>query len=125
MLPSAQGEASSPPQTALAAAADRTVTLFDLRTTSTQSISATFAHPAVPAALACASTGSNGQQFVSGAYDGVVRLWDLRSTAREMASFKVWEGKEGRKVLGVDWAGGVVGIAGEGGVEVWRMDQDS
>ena len=38
-----------------------------------------------------------------------------------VASFKVWEGK--KKVLGVDWNGGIVGIAGEGGVEVWRMNE--
>jgi len=121
-LSGAQNQNTLPPQAALAAAADRTVTLYDLRATSTQSTSMSFAHPAVPAALAY---GGEDQQFVSGAYDGVVRLWDLRSAAREMASFRVWEGKEGRKVLGVDWAGGVVGIAGEGGVEVWRVGQDA
>ncbi|KZV75003.1 WD40 repeat-like protein [Peniophora sp. CONT] len=107
-------------QTALAGAADRSVTLFDLRADATQIASATFSHAAAPAALAV-SPSAGSQQFVSGGYDGVVRLWDARSATKEMASFKVWEGKEGRKVLGVDWNGDVVGIAGEGGVEVWNV----
>lgn len=59
---------------------------------------------------------------MSGAYDGVVRLWDLRSAGREMASFKVWGGT--KKVLDVDWVEDVIGIAGEGGVEVWRVSED-
>jgi ribosome biogenesis protein YTM1 len=35
------------------------------------------------------------------------------------ASFKAWGGV--KKVLSVDWAGGVVGVGGEGGVEIWRV----
>jgi ribosome biogenesis protein YTM1 len=43
-----------------------------------------------------------------------------------MTSWKVWEGKEGRKVLSVDWSGhgGIVGVGGEGGLEVWRVGED-
>jgi ribosome biogenesis protein YTM1 len=65
------------------------------------------------------------QQVVTGAYDGVVRVWDLRSTKSAVASFRAWDG--GKKVLGVDWdtgaegGKGVVGVAGEGGLEVWRV----
>ena len=39
-----------------------------------------------------------------------------------MASFKVWGGT--KKVLDVDWVKDVIGIAGEGGVEVWRVSED-
>jgi len=64
-------------------------------------------------------------QLLTGAYDGVVRLWDLRSVKSAVTSFKVWEGtgKSGKKVLSVDWARGVVGVGGEGGVEIWRVGQ--
>ena len=42
-----------------------------------------------------------------------------------MASFKAWDAREssGRKVLSVDWARGLVGVAGEGGVEVWKLGE--
>jgi len=56
---------------------------------------------------------------LSGAYDGAARIWDLRSVkgATPVASFKAWDGD--KKVLGVDWKiGGIVGIAGEGGMGV-------
>ncbi|KAI0055481.1 WD40 repeat-like protein [Artomyces pyxidatus] len=112
------------PSTALAASSDRTTTLYDLRaptTITTPSASVTFTHPATPAALAF-SRAPGSQQFVSGAYDGVVRLWDLRSAGHEIVKMQV---KDGGKVLGVDWVGSVVGIAGEGGVEVWRVGEDS
>ena len=62
---------------------------------------------------------------MTGAYDGVVRLWDLRSTKSAVAAFSAWEGKKdaGRKVLSVDWARGLVGVGGEGGVEVWKVGE--
>ena len=80
-------------------------------------------HPATPSCITIPSSASESQhQFVSGAYDGVVRLWDIRSVKSAVTSFKAWEGRTGgRKVLSVDWARGVVAIGGEGGVEVWRL----
>lgn len=67
---------------------------------------------------------------MTGAYDGVVRLWDLRSTKGAVAAFRAWEGgkekqkDEGpKKVLSVDWARGMVGVGGEGGVEVWKVGE--
>lgn len=60
---------------------------------------------------------------MTGAYDGVVRLWDLRSTKGAVTSFKVWEAKGGGKVLSLDWGNGVAVIGGEGGVEVWKANQ--
>lgn len=59
-------------------------------------------------------------QVVTGSYDGVVRVWDLRSTKAAVALFKAWEGK-GQKVLSVDWRGDVVAVGGEGGLDVWKV----
>lgn len=56
---------------------------------------------------------------MSGAYDGAVRLWDLRSVKSAMTIFKPWDGE--KKVLSVDWKGGVVGVGGEGGLSVWKV----
>ena len=62
---------------------------------------------------------------MTGAYDGVVRLWDLRSTKAAVTSFRVWEGtpKKGGKVLDMDWARSVVAVGGEGGVEIWAVGE--
>ncbi|KAI0943076.1 hypothetical protein AcV7_002319 [Taiwanofungus camphoratus] len=122
---------------ALVASTDRTVSQYDLRA-STSSVStpstATLQHSSTPSSIAVPPPPSSGSsaspssslehQLITGAYDGVVRLWDLRSTRSAVTSFKVWEGKDtGKKILSVDWAQGVVGIGGEGGVEVWRVGQ--
>lgn len=100
------------------------MTLYDLRSISSPSTisatSGTFIHPATPA---CVAFGKNGNQVVTGAYDGVVRVWDLRSTKTAVASFKAWDGN--KKVLDVDWKRGVVGVAGEGGVEIWKVGEES
>ncbi|TCD62051.1 ribosome bioproteinsis protein ytm1 [Steccherinum ochraceum] len=119
----------------LAASTDRTVTQYDVRspTLSTAALStATFLHPSTPSCIALpsgsssnnnANTNNNSQQFITGAYDGTVRLWDRRSARSAVTTLKVWEGQNhGRKILSVDWSeSGVVGIGGEGGVEVWRV----
>ncbi|KAJ3554996.1 hypothetical protein NM688_g2815 [Phlebia brevispora] len=113
-------------QTVLAASTDRTVCQYDLREdASVTTPSTTLAHPATPSCLAISSSPSAPEhQFISGAYDGVVRLWDLRSTKSAVTSFKAWEGRSGgKKILSVDWAHGVVAIGGEGGVEVWRVSE--
>ena len=63
-------------------------------------------------------------EFISGSYDGVARLWDVRSVKNAVTSFKAWhERTGGRKVLSVDWVHGVAAIGGEGGVEVWRVGE--
>ncbi|KAI0296279.1 WD40-repeat-containing domain protein [Russula brevipes] len=103
------------PETALAASVDRSATLFDLRTGTSVAAAVKFPHPATPAALAFAQ--SEGTQFASGAYDGVVRIWDVRSATREVANARIWNGQ---KVLALSWAGDVLAVAGEGGVEIWR-----
>jgi ribosome biogenesis protein YTM1 len=98
------------------------MTLFDPRSDDSASdpISSSFLHPATPS---CVSISESGNQVVTGAYDGVVRVWDLRSAKGTIASFKVWDGE--KKVLDIDWKRGVVGIAGEGGVEVWKVGEDT
>ena len=126
--------------TALAASSDRTVCQYDLRAASSSAVTpsvASLSHPATPSCVAVAhspstststlpSTSASEHQVVTGAYDGVVRLWDLRSTKAAIAAFRAWEGQTnagGRKVLSVDWARGLVGVGGEGGVEVWKVGE--
>ncbi|KDR81881.1 hypothetical protein GALMADRAFT_240151 [Galerina marginata CBS 339.88] len=108
----------------LAVSSDRTMSLYDQRLSTSGSLSsaaaATFIHPALPSSV-CASQ-ANAHQVVTGAYDGVVRVWDLRSVKGAMASFKAWDG--GKKVLSVDWRRGVVGVGGEGGLEVWKVGEE-
>ncbi|KAG5637990.1 ribosome biogenesis protein ytm1 [Sphagnurus paluster] len=104
------------PQTLLASSTDRTVTLYDVRLDSKPAAPVSLAHPATPS---CLAASSQGQQVVSGGYDGMVRLWDLRSTKGALASFRAWE--EAGKVLSVDWEGNLVGIGGEGGFTVWKV----
>jgi len=103
------------PETALAASVDRSATLFDLRIGTSVAAAVKFPHPAMPATVVFAQ--GSATQFVSGAYDGVVRIWDVRSATREVAVARVWDGQ---KVLALSWAGEVLAVAGEGGVEVWR-----
>nr|GAT61279.1 microtubule binding protein [Mycena chlorophos] len=101
----------------LASSTDRTVTQYDLRDPSPNA-SVTMIHPATPSCLARAQT--NSHHLLTGAYDGVARIWDLRSvkTTTPVATFKVWDEK---KILSVDWrAGGTVAIGGEGGLGVWK-----
>ena len=66
---------------------------------------------------------TNSHQVVTGAYDGIVRVWDLRSNKDAMATFKAWDGM--KKVLGVDWRNGMVGVGGEGGLEVWKVGEET
>ncbi|KAG2749856.1 WD40 repeat-like protein [Suillus brevipes Sb2] len=100
----------------LAASTDRTVSIFDLRVSSLSSSTGIMMHSATPS---CIATSENGKhQVVTGSYDGVARLWDLRSTKGAVTSFEVWDRM---KVLTVNWVGDVVGIGGEGGMEDWRI----
>lgn len=124
--------------TLLASSTDRSVSVFDLRSPSLASTVGTLMHPATPSCLVYpsvtpitsnltsslnAGTSPGGPQVLTGAYDGVARLWDLRSLNSAVASIKAWDGAPGRKILSVDWVGEVVGVGGEGGVEVWRVGQ--
>lgn len=105
--------------TALCASTDRTLSVIDMRTsTSTSTPASTFAHPAMPSTLAAHPT--DGRRAMSGAYDGIVRVWDLRNAKAAVASFK---SEKGRKVLSVDWGKGIGALGGEDGVEVWAIGE--
>lgn len=58
--------------------------------------------------------------MVTGGYDGVVRVWDLRSTKDPIAFFKV---RDAGKVLCADWRRGLVGVGGECGLEIWKFSE--
>ncbi|KAF7338521.1 Microtubule binding protein [Mycena venus] len=112
---------SSAPSTLLASSTDRTISQYDFRDPHPLA-SVTLTHPATPSCIV--GSPSHPHQILSGAYDGVARIWDLRSVkgATPVASFKAWDGE--KKVLGVDWRiGGIVGVAGEGGLGVWKVGE--
>jgi len=39
-----------------------------------------------------------------------------------VVAFKVWDGP--KKILCVDWEGGLVGVGGEAGLEVWKVGNE-
>ena len=109
----------------VSSSADRSVSVYDFRAASTGLAPATlsFMHSSTPSSVALSPISDS--QIITGSYDGTVRLWDLRSTKSAVASFKVWGG--GKKVLAVDSTSGsgsgIVGVGGEGGLEVWRVGE--
>ncbi|KAJ7684833.1 WD40-repeat-containing domain protein, partial [Mycena polygramma] len=110
------------PSTVLASSTDRTISQYDFRDPHPLA-SLTLTHPATPSCVV--RSPSHAHQILSGSYDGVARIWDLRSVkgATPVASFRAWDGE--KKVLGVDWKiGGVVGVGGEGGLGVWKIGED-
>ncbi|TDL22560.1 WD40 repeat-like protein [Rickenella mellea] len=121
----------------LAASTDRSITAYDPRLFSSSLSSsappaiASLTQQSTPSSLS--PSPSNTHQFVSGGYDGVVRLWDVRSVKGAVASFRYTgdanvngsgEGKGG-KVLALDWARGLVGVGGENGLDVWKIGEGS
>ena len=119
--------------TAFAASTDRTVMIYDAKNLADVSRTITapaigqFLHPSMPSCVAPSQV--NAYHIVSGAYDGIVRLWDLRSTKVPIASMHVSDKAgnvdKGGKVLSVDWARGLIGIGGESGLEIWRVAEQN
>ena len=107
----------------VSSSADRSVSVHDFRAASTTISSATFSfmHSSLPSSVVLSPTSDS--QIITGSYDGVARLWDLRSTKSAVASFIVWSGE--KKILSVDATSGsgsgIVGVGGEGGLELWRV----
>lgn len=124
---------SSTPSILAAASVDRTVTVYDTRIISSQkSVSAaatiaSLAHAATPSSLAASPV--NAHHIASGAFDGIVRIWDVRSVKSAMASFRVGTDKDKEqrgdgKVLGLDWVKGVLAVGGEAGLDIWRVPEE-
>ncbi|KAH8112972.1 WD40 repeat-like protein [Phellopilus nigrolimitatus] len=128
------------PHLLAAASSDRSVGIYDTRALASAGAAAAavplvaaLAHGGAPACLA--RSPANAHHVASGAYDGVVRVWDVRSVRGAVASFRAGgdagggagAGAEKRgdgKVLGLDWVRGVLGVAGEAGLDVWRVPEE-
>jgi ribosome biogenesis protein YTM1 len=106
---------------ALTASTDGTISVYDLRNHSATLKPAvlSLSHPETPLCVVTAPTHASAHHIMSGAYDGVVRLWDLRSAKSALIMFKAWNGE--KKILGLDWYKSTLGIGGEGGMEIWRI----
>lgn len=107
--------------TAVASSTDRTVSVYDLRSSQSnlKASSISLMHSSTPSSVTLSP--ASAVQIITGAYDGVVRLWDLRSVKSAIATFRAWDGEH--KIFSVDVAksGGIVGVGGEGGLEVWKI----
>ncbi|KDQ15284.1 hypothetical protein BOTBODRAFT_31942 [Botryobasidium botryosum FD-172 SS1] len=113
---------TSDARTLAIASADRTVLLYST-TASSNPTPSHLVHPAPPTSVSTHPTSSH--HIISGAQDGIVRMWDVRSTKAAVANFKREDeaGNKAGRVLAVDWAKDeLVGIAGEKGVDVWKCE---
>lgn len=113
--------------------------LYDLRIPTSvvpAVVPSSFVHPAMPSCIALptypgsTSTSDVTNQVVTGAYDGIVRVWDLRSTKSAVASFDAFgagRDKGSKKILDVDWNAerGLVGVGGEAEFVVWSFKEDT
>ncbi|KAG6378008.1 hypothetical protein JVT61DRAFT_14806 [Boletus reticuloceps] len=110
--------------TVLASSTDLTVSIFDLRSPSLASTTGTLLHPATPSCLRNIVTIPDIERTSSP--DRRLRRdrpsLDLRSLKSAVCEHQRWDGSP-KKILSIDWVGEVVGVAGEGGVEVWRVGQ--
>ena len=116
--------------TLLAASSDRTVSIYDLRQHALTGPPPVLPHPAFPSALCAHPTSVH--KAATGSYDGVVRLWDLRSTKAAVNVFsvsgkdqskRISDPKDGKKILSLDWANAILAVGGETGVELWRVSE--
>ncbi|KAF8597547.1 WD40 repeat-like protein [Ceratobasidium sp. AG-I] len=105
------------------ASADRTVSLIDIRAESSQSATKTLTHPSVPSCLVVHP--SSAHHLLTGAHDGALRVWDIRSPRTALSKFEHTVKSKGGvvrkgKILGVDWAHGLAACAGEVGFSLWQ-----
>jgi len=99
---------------------DRTLSLYDLSTrANTTGPQLTFMHPITPSCIA--KSPSDPWRVLTGAYDGVVRIWDTRSAKTAVSSFHI---SQQGKVLSADWGRGTVVLGGEHGLDIWRISDD-
>src|SRR5258706_1905187 len=103
----------------LASSTDRFVAVYDPREApSITGPPPLLAHPALPSSISTHPTDSN--KVTTGAYDGVVRIWDLRSTKSAITAFEVTgQSRESRKnvqpadrkkkIMSVDWRYEIIG----------------
>jgi len=104
--------------TVAVASTDRTVGAYDVRRSTTVVPVVSFTQAALPSTVA--AHPADERRMLSGSYDGIVRVWDLRSAKAAVAVFKT---EKGGKVLSVDWGDGVCALGGEDGVEVWKVGE--
>lgn len=110
---------------AITASMDRSINLFDFRSSSTIASALSLKQVSTPSCLAVSPVyGQAEQQVVSGGYDGAARIWDLRSTKLPVATFFGWEDAGDKKILGVDWTKDVIALGGERGMAIWRVSGD-
>jgi ribosome biogenesis protein YTM1 len=103
-----------------AASTDRTLSLYDLSLRAdTSAAQLSFMHPTTPSCIA--RSPSDRWRVLSGAYDGVVRIWDIRNAKTTVSSFQM---TQAGKVLSADWGRGLVVLGGEKGVDVWKVSDE-
>jgi ribosome biogenesis protein YTM1 len=99
---------------------DRTLSFYDLSQRANSSgPQLMFMHPATPSCIS--KSPSDSWRVLTGAYDGVVRIWDTRSAKTAVSSFQTTQ--QG-KVLSADWGRGMVLLGGERGMDIWRISED-
>ena len=110
--------------TLLASSSDRVVSLYDLRETTRSGPPPVLPHPSFPSALCAHPTSPH--KVASGAYDGFVRMWDLRSIKSPVNSFEVTakKGRDGKKIMSIDWVTGLLAIGGEAAVDLWKVSEN-
>lgn len=82
------------------------MSLMDLRTNTIGSTTNNLANPSTPSCLAT-SLGSV-HHLLTGAYDGALRIWDIRLPRTALSKFEHVVSERGNtprkgKILGVDW----------------------
>jgi ribosome biogenesis protein YTM1 len=78
-----------------------------------------FPHPSAPSAVAVHPTSPN--HFVVACQDGMVRLWDTRSSKNAIASLNGFVDPAKKKLLSIDWGFDNLAVTGgEGGIALSR-----